>query len=204
MISRLRGIILEKKPPIVLLEVNGIGYEIYMPKNCFHELLENGREMNIFTHLLIRENTYMLFGFINELNRTLFRELIKVNGIGSKLALEILSGMSAQQFVNAIDRKELDFLLKLPGIGKKTAERLILEMQDCFKRMYKKDLLPSPDTELKFKASAEAEAVIALVSLGYKSQEAELMIKRVSRKGLSNKQLIRTALQAINKDFNYD
>ena len=133
MIGRLRGIVLEKQPPEVLLEANGVGYEVHMPMTCFYELPDVGQEAIIFTHFVVREDAQLLYGFNNKQERALFRELIKVNGVGPKLALAILSGMSAQQFVTAIEREEVSTLVKLPGVGKKTAERLVVEMKDRFK-----------------------------------------------------------------------
>ncbi|MDN6229549.1 MAG: Holliday junction branch migration protein RuvA, partial [Enterobacterales bacterium] len=114
MIGRLRGIVLEKQPPEVLLEANGVGYEVHMPMTCFYELPDVGQEAIIFTHFVVREDAQLLYGFNNKQERALFRELIKVNGVGPKLALAILSGMSAQQFVTAIEREEVSTLVKLP------------------------------------------------------------------------------------------
>lgn len=133
MIGRLRGNILEKQPPLVLLEANGVGYEVHMPMTCFYELPELGQEAIVFTHFVVREDAQLLYGFNDKQERALFRELIKVNGVGPKLALAILSGMSAQQFVSAVEREEITALVKLPGVGKKTAERLVVEMKDRFK-----------------------------------------------------------------------
>ena len=133
MIGRLRGVILEKQPPLVLLEANGVGYEVHMPMTCFYELPELGQEAIVFTQFVVREDAQLLYGFNDKQERALFRELIKVNGVGPKLALAILSGMSAQQFVSAVEREEITTLVKLPGVGKKTAERLVVEMKDRFK-----------------------------------------------------------------------
>lgn len=133
MIGRLRGIIIEKQPPLVLLEVGGVGYEVHMPMTCFYELPDAGKEAIVFTQFVVREDAQLLYGFNNKQERMLFRELIKTNGVGPKLALAILSGMSAPQFVNAVEREDPAALIKLPGIGKKTAERLIVEMKDRFK-----------------------------------------------------------------------
>ena len=132
MIGRLRGIIIEKQPPLVLIEVGGVGYEVHMPMTCFYELPEAGQEAIVFTHFVVREDAQLLYGFNNKQERTLFKELIKTTGVGPKLALALLSGMSAQQFVNAVEREEVGALVKLPGIGKKTADRLIVEMNDRF------------------------------------------------------------------------
>ncbi|WP_300002601.1 Holliday junction branch migration protein RuvA [uncultured Cedecea sp.] len=201
MIGRLRGFVLEKQPPLVLLEVGGVGYEIHMPMTCFYELPDIGSEALVFTHFVVREDAHLLFGFNNKQERTLFRELIKVNGVGPKLALAILSGMSAQQFVSAVEREDSVSLIKLPGVGKKTAERLVVEMKDRFKGMHG-DLF-TPTTELVLTApesgiadDSEAEAVAALVSLGYKPQEASRMISKVARSGADCETLIREALRA--------
>ena len=202
MIGRLRGNILEKQPPLVLLEAHGVGYEIYMPMTCFYELPELQHETVIFTHFVVREDAQLLFGFNSKQERALFRELIKVNGVGPKLALAILSGMSAQQFVTAVEKEEIASLVKLPGVGKKTAERLVVEMKDRFKGMHG-DLfggdsaftLTTPSAEPETN-DAESEAVAALVSLGYKPQEASRMISKVGRPDADCETLIREALRA--------
>ena len=202
MIGRLRGTVLEKQPPQVLLEVGGVGYEVHMPMTCFYELPEVGKEALVFTHFVVREDAQLLFGFNSKQERALFRELIKVNGVGPKLALAILSGMSAQQFVNAVEREEPASLVKLPGIGKKTAERLVVEMKDRFKGMHGDLFTPAADMVLSAPAGpvmddAEAEAAAALVALGYKPQEASRMVSNVASAGASSETLIREALRAI-------
>ncbi|MFP1721320.1 Holliday junction branch migration protein RuvA [Lonsdalea quercina] len=204
MIGRLRGIILEKQPPQVLIEANGVGYEVHMPMTCFYELPEQGQEAIIFTHFVVREDAQLLFGFNNKQERSLFRELIKVNGVGPKLALAILSGMSAQQFVGAVERQEIGALVKLPGVGKKTAERLVVEMKDRFKGLNGElfnsasDLTLPPVTDAAASsADIEAEAESALVALGYKSQEASRMISKVAKAGADCETLIRDALRAV-------
>ncbi|QKJ87490.1 Holliday junction ATP-dependent DNA helicase RuvA [Paramixta manurensis] len=202
MIGRLRGIILEKQPPQVLLEANGVGYEVHMPMTCFYELPELNHEAVIFTHFVVREDAQLLFGFNSKQERALFRELIKVNGVGPKLALAILSGMSAQQFVTAVEREEIAALVKLPGVGKKTAERLVVEMKDRFKGMHG-DLFAADSSFALTSQSpapaandAEAEAVSALIALGYKPQEASRMIGKVGRPDADCETLIREALRA--------
>lgn len=202
MIGRLRGIILEKQPPLVLLEAHGVGYEVHMPMTCFYELPDLNHEAVIFTQFVVREDAQLLFGFNSKQERALFRELIKVNGVGPKLALAILSGMSAQQFVTAVEKEEIAALVKLPGVGKKTAERLVVEMKDRFKGMHG-DLFggdsaftlttPGPEPETN---DAESEAVAALVSLGYKPQDASRMISKVGRPDVDCETLIREALRA--------
>lgn len=202
MIGRLRGNILEKQPPLVLIEANGVGYEVHMPMTCFYELPELNQEAVIFTQFVVREDAQLLFGFNSKQERALFRELIKVNGVGPKLALAILSGMSAQQFVTAVEREEVSTLVKLPGVGKKTAERLVVEMKDRFKGMHG-DLFGgdaaftlSAPSEAPNANDAEAEAVAALVALGYKPQEASRMISKVGRPDADCETLIREALRA--------
>lgn len=202
MIGRLRGIILEKQPPEVLLEANGVGYEVQMPMTCFYELPDMGKEATVFTHFVVREDAQLLYGFNNKQERALFRELIKVNGVGPKLALAILSGMSAQQFVNAVEREEISTLIKLPGVGKKTAERLVVEMKDRFKGLNgdlfngnSAALVPNLSTAVS-KDDAEAEAVAALISLGYKPPEASRMISKIAKANDDSETLIRNALRA--------
>ena len=202
MIGRLRGYILEKQPPLVLLEANGVGYEVHMPMTCFYELPELGQEAIVFTQFVVREDAQLLYGFNDKQERALFRELIKVNGVGPKLALAILSGMSAQQFVSAVEREEITSLIKLPGVGKKTAERLVVEMKDRFKGL-NGDLFNSsseitlPATAAKAaELDAEAEAASALVALGYKPQEASRMVSEIAKPGADCETLIRDALRA--------
>jgi Holliday junction DNA helicase RuvA len=201
-IGRLRGVILEKQPPLVLLETNGVGYEVHMPMTCFYELPDLGKEAIIFTQFIVREDAQLLYGFNDKQERALFRELIKVNGVGPKLALAILSGMSAQQFVSAVEKEEITTLIKLPGVGKKTAERLVVEMKDRFKGL-NGDLfnnntdisLPASTSQAK-ESDAEGEAVSALISLGYKPPEASRMISKVAKPGVDCETLIRDALRA--------
>lgn len=202
MIGRLRGDILEKQPPLVLLEVNGVGYEVHMPMTCFYELPEIGQQTVLFTHFVVREDAQLLYGFNDKQERALFRELIKVNGIGPKLALAILSGMSAQQFVRAVEQGEIAALIKLPGVGKKTAERLVVEMKDRFKGLNgdlfnAPSLVTLPDNSAPSSTGdAEGEAVSALVALGYKPQEASRMVSKVNKPGADCESLIRDALRA--------
>ncbi|OKB64246.1 Holliday junction DNA helicase RuvA [Serratia marcescens] len=202
MIGRLRGNILEKQPPLVLLEANGVGYEVHMPMTCFYELPELGQEAIVFTHFVVREDAQLLYGFNDKQERALFRELIKVNGVGPKLALAILSGMSAQQFVSAVEREEITALVKLPGVGKKTAERLVVEMKDRFKGLNGDLFNNSSEISLPSAAAntpevdAEAEAASALVALGYKPQEASRMVSKIAKPGADCETLIRDALRA--------
>ena len=139
MIGRLKGILLEKQPPEILLDVQGVGYELLLPMTSFYNLPEIGQEATLFTHLVVREDAHLLFGFAQKTDRTLFRELIKTNGVGPKLALAILSAMSVEDFAYAIEREELSKLVKIPGVGKKTAERLLVELKGKFKGIKQTD-----------------------------------------------------------------
>lgn len=204
MIGRLRGIIIEKQPPEVLIEVSGIGYEVAMPMTCFYELPDNGQEVVILTHFVVREDAQLLYGFNNKQERALFRELIKVNGVGPKLALAILSGMSATQFIVAVEQGEIKTLIKLPGVGTKTAERLIVEMKDRFKNFGGELLNQTVSMDNKNKSvlslrtssQIESEAISALVALGYKSQEASRIVSKVIKPEMDSEALIKEALKS--------
>lgn len=200
MIGRLRGLIIEKQPPKVLIEVVGVGYEVFMPMTCFYELPDNGKEVIVLTHFAVREDAQILYGFNHEQERELFRELIKVNGVGPKLALAILSGMSAQQFISAVEQGEIKTLVKLPGVGTKTAERLIVEMKDRLKRFGEdlsttSSIISSSDLK-KSSNQIESEAVSALIALGYKPQEASRIISKVIKPEMDSETLIREALKS--------
>ncbi|BFU59284.1 MULTISPECIES: Holliday junction branch migration protein RuvA [Rodentibacter] len=202
MIGRLKGILLEKQPPEILLDVQGIGYELLLPMTSFYNLPEIGQETTLFTHLVVREDAHLLFGFSQKTDRTLFRELIKTNGVGPKLALAILSAMSVEQFAYAIEHEELSKLTKIPGVGKKTAERLLVELKGKFKGVKQSDFfvesshIPSPSSVVSHQERAGDEAIAALIALGYKATDAEKMVKRVAKPELSSEQLIREALKA--------
>lgn len=200
MIGRLRGIIIEKQPPKVLIDVGGVGYNVFMPMTCFYELPNNGQEVIVLTHLIVREDAKLLYGFNHEQERELFRELIKVNGVGPKLALAILSGMSAKQFIVAVEQGEIKTLVKLPGVGTKTAERLIVEMKDRVKRFGEElsDSMTIIETGNIRKSSnqIESEAVSALIALGYKPQEASRIISKVIKPEMDCETLIREALKS--------
>ncbi|NUF48896.1 Holliday junction branch migration protein RuvA [Gilliamella sp. ESL0250] len=200
MIGRLRGTIIEKQPPKVLIEVAGVGYDVFMPMTCFYELPENGQEVIVLTHFAVREDAQVLYGFNQEQERELFRELIKVNGVGPKLALAILSGMSASQFISAVEQGEIKTLVKLPGVGNKTAQRLIVEMKDRIKHFGEQSSSPSSTVEIgsiqKTANQIESEAVSALIALGYKPQEASRIINKVIIPDMDCETLIREALKS--------
>lgn len=197
MIGRLHGKIIEKQPPEMLLDVQGVGYELLLPMTSFYNLPQIGEDTTIFTHLVVREDAHLLFGFAQKQDRTLFRELIKTNGVGPKLALAILSAMSVSQFASAVENEELAKLTKIPGIGRKTAERLLVELKGKFKGLSQTDLFVEQPHETIMTSSAEPsdEARDALIALGYKPADAEKMIKKVNLVGATSEQLIREALK---------
>lgn len=203
MIGRIRGTLIEKTPPFIIIETSaGVGYEIQVPMTTFYQLPDEGAEAIVATHLSISENLHALYGFISNKDKTLFRELIKVNGVGPKLALAILSGMEADEFVMTVHDGNVDRLVKLPGVGKKTAERLLVEMSDRLKDWSVSGLPSSGDTEAPTTSPPRAsdvtqEAVSALVALGYKPQQASKAVAQVDGDGLKSEELIRLALRQL-------
>lgn len=198
MIGRLHGKILEKSPPEIVLDVQGVGYEILLPMTSFYNLPPVGETVTLFTHFVVREDAHLLFGFSQKQDRTLFRELLKTNGVGPKLALAVLSAMSVAQFATAVDREELAKLTKIPGIGRKTAERLLVELKGKFKGIRQNDLFMEPVADhilASDKPDPAEEARDALIALGYKASDAEKMIRAVSRAGSTSEQMIREALR---------
>ena len=206
MIGRLRGIVIEKQPPEVLLEVGGIGYEVQMPMSCFYELPQVGQEAIIFTHFVVREDAQLLYGFNKKSERELFREVIKANGVGPKLGLAILSAMTASQFVRSVELEDVTTLVKIPGVGKKTAERLVVEMKDRLKGWGEGDLFTAAldtaasNAEIQHPATqarAEDEAVSALIVLGYKPQVAAKVVAQVAQPEMTSEAMIRDALRSM-------
>ncbi len=197
MIGFLRGILVHKAPPFLVLDVQGVGYEVEAPMTTFYDLPAINEEIKLHTHLVVREDAHILFGFSTEADRALFRTLIKVNGVGPKLALTILSGQSAEEFHRCIHDNDTLALVRLPGVGKKTAERLVIEMRD------KLPDLSDPVTVSADKTGAakpvignpKQEAVSALCSLGYKPLDASKMVQNISAEGKSCEDIIRLALQ---------
>ncbi len=194
MIGFLRGKLALKAPPLLMLDVNGVGYELEAPMTVFYNLPALGAEIMLHTHLVVREDAHILFGFSTEADRALFRTLIKVNGVGPKLALAILSGQSAEEFHRCIHNNDTQALVRLPGVGKKTAERLVIEMRDRLP-----DLSHSADSSVTGKIqpvdNPKQEAISALCSLGYKPLDAGKMVQNISIDGKSCEDIIRLALQ---------
>ncbi len=197
MIGFIRGKLAAKTPPQLLLDVQGVGYEVEAPMTTFYDLPAIGEEVKLYTHLVVREDAHILFAFSTEADRLMFRTLIKVNGVGPKLALTILSGQSADEFHRCIQDNDVQSLVRLPGIGKKTAERLIIEMRDRLPKNPAADDNQSPRTEGETlsQSNPKQEAISALCALGYKAQDASKMVQNIAAQDLSCEQIIRQALQ---------
>lgn len=201
MIGRIRGTLIHKQPPEILVEVGGIGYEIQVPMTTLFRLPALGEPVTMLTHFVVREDAQLLYGFVDESDRTLFRLLIKVNGVGPKLALTILSGMDSASFVRCVQRDDISSLVALPGVGKKTAERLLIEMRDKLKDWLAaadNTALDAPDNLITPPpADIVADAEGALIALGYKPQEAGRMVSAVNDDSIEDsEELIRRALKA--------
>ncbi len=197
MIGFLRGKLVAKTPPQLVLDVQGVGYEVEAPMTTFYDLPALGEDLKLYTHLVVREDAHILFAFATENDRMMFRTLIKVNGVGPKLALTILSGQSAEEFHRCIQDNDVQSLVRLPGIGKKTAERLIIEMRDRLPDVADSDEAGSGVLMNNAQSvnNAAQEAVSALCALGYKPQDASKMVQTIAKEGKSCEQIIRLALQ---------
>jgi Holliday junction DNA helicase RuvA len=199
MIARLSGTLVSKQPPTLVIDVNGVGYEVEAPLSVFYDLPESGQPVVLLTHLSVSDTAHTLYGFASEAERTLFRQLLKISGIGAKLALTILSGASGAELARYVADRDTASLTRLPGIGKKTAERIIIELRD------KLGDLPEPAGGLPgggvaAGGSAAAEARNALAALGYKPQEASRMVQAIAKPEMGTEEIIRLALQAmVNK-----
>lgn len=201
MIGFIRGKLVTKTPPILVLDVQGVGYEIEAPMTTFYNLPSMGDTVHLHTHLVVREDAHILFGFSTEADRLMFRTLIKVNGVGPKLALTILSGQSADEFHRCIHDNDTAALIRLPGVGKKTAERLIIEMRDKLPAQSSAtsdSSNPEQGSGLA-RSSAKQEAISALCALGYKAQDASKMVQNIAQEDKSCEDIIRLALQGKAK-----
>lgn len=196
MIGLLRGTILDKQPPHLLLEVQGVGYELEAPMTTFCDLPATGGVVTLYTHLAVREDAHLLYGFAKITDRDLFRYLLRVNGVGARLALTILSGMDAGAFAGCIQAGDTAALVRLPGVGRKTAERLVIEMRDRLDSLAGISLTQPGGAAARAPASPLEDAVTALIGLGYKPQEASRMVRAIDTAELSSEEIIRTALQA--------
>ncbi|HEY6131621.1 MAG TPA: Holliday junction branch migration protein RuvA [Halioglobus sp.] len=202
MIGRIRGTLVHKQAPLILVEVGGVGYELQVPMTTLFQLPELGSEVSLVTHFVVREDAQLLYGFIEEGDRSLFRQLIKVSGVGPKLALTILSGMDSHSFARSVQRDDISSLIALPGVGKKTAERLLVEMRDKLSdwlvgSQQAQGLVDGviPPVPLR---DIVADAESALITLGYKPQEASRMVAAVNDDSVADsEELIRRALKSM-------
>ncbi|MHB8455841.1 MAG: Holliday junction branch migration protein RuvA [Acidiferrobacterales bacterium] len=194
MIGRLQGTLVQKEPPTLLLDVGGVGYELEAPMSTFFDLPGTGERVTLFTHLVVRDDAHLLYGFSREGQRRLFRSLLKVNGVGPRVALAILSGLSDEELLRCLAQEDIARLTRVPGIGRKTAERLIVELRD------KVDLnapAMSAVRPVAMPPDPVQEAVSALVALGYKPQEASRAVSAIPHDGLRSEDIIRQALRSL-------
>lgn len=193
MIGRMTGLLLEKLPPLVLVDVQGVGYEINVPMSTFYNLPAMGEKVTLHTHLVVREDMHLLFGFASEEERQAFRQLVKISGVGTRTALALLSGLSVADLHHSVATQDTDRLVKIPGIGKKTAERLLLELRDKLNlEAIDSDNVPSP-------LNSNNDILNALLSLGYNDREANWAIKQIpANMGVSDG--IRQALKSLSKE----
>ncbi len=193
MIGYLKGTLTSKQPPELTVEVAGVGYELEAPMSTFYRLPETGEALTLLTHFLVRDDAQLLYGFATEAERSLFRNLLRVTGVGARIALGILSGISVEGFRRSVFERDLVTLTRIPGIGRKTAERLILEMADR---------LEPPGTDVpdtvQGATQADGEARSALLALGYRATEVNRMFKDLDTAGMSSEQLIREALKRVH------
>jgi Holliday junction DNA helicase RuvA len=193
MIGRLTGVIAVKEPPALMLDVNGVGYEIEAPLSTFYDLPAVGERVTLHMHLVVREDAHLLFGFVRDTDRRLFRSLLKVNGIGPRVALAILSGLNHNELVQALAKEDIARLTRVPGVGRKTAERLVVEMRDRVELLGAGDSAPFSGVA----ADPVSEAIGALVALGYRAPEASRAVDAIKESGLATEELIRRALRSL-------
>jgi holliday junction DNA helicase RuvA len=191
MIGRLRGTLIAKQPPSLVVDVGGVGYELEAPMSTFFDLPETGREVNLFTHYAVKEDTVVLYGFLRESERALFRNLQKVSGIGAKISLAVLSGVSTDEFARLIQLGDIASLTRIPGIGKKTAERMLVELRDRVS-----ELGSAAATGAGVPKDPVAEATVALQTLGYKPAEVTRLVREAAAPGDRAEEIIRKALKA--------
>lgn len=194
MIGSLRGHLIFKQAPQIVIECSGVGYEVETPMSTFLDLPETGSDLFLYTHLVVREDAQILYGFASDEERLLFRTLLKVNRVGAKMALGVLSAMSARDFRRCVEYEDTTTLSKIPGVGKKTAERLIIEMRDRIDKV--SPAIPGT-TPLTVQASARNEAFDALVALGYKANEVNKLIGKLDTEDKSAEDIIRRALRQV-------
>jgi Holliday junction DNA helicase RuvA len=189
-IGRLSGVLVEKRPPMVAIDVSGVTYEVDVPMSTLYQLPATGAKVTLFTHMVVREDAHLLFGFANEQERTVFRQLIKVNGVGARIALAVLSGLSVEELYQTVAAQDSARLTRIPGVGKKTAERLLLELKDR--------LSAGAAGADGASTSARGDALHALLTLGYNDREASAALAKVSADA-SVPDAIRQALKLLSK-----
>ena len=194
MIGRLRGILISKQPPSLLVEVGGVGYEVEAPMSTIYDLPGLGKEVVLLIHHAVKEDSITLYGFLHESERTLFRNLLKVSGIGAKIALAVLSGVSTDHFARLVQAGDVVALTKIPGIGKKTAERIVVELRDRLDGM--SGIPGAPPRAAGAPLDAAGEATVALQQLGYKPVEVSRLVQKVAAEGDDAEAIIRKALRA--------
>jgi len=197
-IGRIRGVLVDKKPPEIQIDVAGICYEVQVPMSTLYQLPELGKEITLHTHFVVREDAQLLYGFFEEKDKSMFRSLIKINGVGPKMALGILSSMEANEFVRAVRSNDINSMVKMPGIGKKTAERLLIEMRDRLKDWDGEE--GGTQVPVPAGASITSDAETALISLGYKPQQAAHAIAAVLKTNpeiQGSEELIRHSLKSM-------
>lgn len=204
MIGRLRGTLLEARPPWLLVEAGGVGYQVEAPMTAFYQQTAPGEQIILHTHMVVREDAQLLYGFIDRFERELFRALIKVNGVGPKMALAILSGIEAERLVRCIEEQDTSSLVRVPGIGKKTAERLVIEMRDRLDRLEGAPVQMPGKVAVAPASQVQADAIAALEALGYRGKDAEQAVGRVAaeldeaeRASLDSAELIRRTLRQL-------
>lgn len=191
MIGQLRGILIEKQPPTLMLDVHGVGYLLQAPLSTFLALPALGTEVTLRTHFIVREDAQLLFGFATQDEWRLFQDLIKVNGVGPKMALALLSGMSPSEFAEVLQTQAVGRLQRIPGVGAKTAQRILVEMQGAKMQDFKQVVMGSH--------SAKQEAIMALIALGYKPPEATQAVSKIQNNELDCEHMIKEALQGLAK-----
>jgi Holliday junction DNA helicase RuvA len=199
MIGFLKGRLAVKQPPMLMVDVNGVGYELEAPMSTFYGLPPAGEAVALFTHLVVREDAHILFGFGTDSERRLFRGLLKVSGVGPKIALGILSGASVEDFLRTIEAEDVAMLTRIPGIGRKTAERIIIEMRDSVQKLSMPPAAGGQPLGMGNAQSAQSEAFGALIALGYKPVEVARLLKSADEPGLSTTEIIRRALKSAVK-----
>jgi Holliday junction DNA helicase RuvA len=199
MIGYLRGVLVRKQPPMLMIDVGGVGYQLEAPMSTFYALPAMGEEVLLHTHLVVREDAHLLYGFATEPERRLFRDLLRVSGVGPKIGLALLSGISVDAFLLCVEAQDVESLVRLPGVGRKTAERLLVEMRDRIRALGEAGTLPGQRSK-GAGPGPEAEAYAAMVALGYRPAEVTRLLNGVSTEGATTEDIIRDALRlAVGK-----